>query len=81
MGNNDDAHDHSACLREAEAASLRRRQVGVTRRTPPQASLGVEGFASYSAPLITWPSGSKVLPFQRCSAICVSIERLSGLVS
>ena len=81
MGNNDDAHDPSACLREAEAASLRRRQVGVRRRHLPKLRLGRKALCIYSAPLITWPSGSKVLPFHRCSAICVSIERLSGLVS
>ena len=80
MSISDDIPDPSACLREAEAASLRRRQVGVRRRHLPKLRLGRKALL-YSAPLITWPSGSKVLPFHRCSAICVSIERLSGLVS
>ncbi len=35
MSDSDNAYDPSACLREAEAASLRRRQVGVRRRHLP----------------------------------------------
>jgi hypothetical protein len=43
MGVSAKAHDPSACLREAEAASLRRRQVGEDADTSP-ASLGRKGY-------------------------------------